>query len=141
MKKWSRPQCAAALVAWSIVSIVLVWVDAPTWLRLPIVGVFSLIGFGLVVVLALRIRSVPLGFAITIAVGVSCLILCSETVLYTRGFSAMRTLLLQSVLLWIVAVWVARREIAAWNREHEAMDRLLRRQRTEAQDSAGGARS
>ncbi len=141
MKPWSRPQCAAALVAWSIVSIVLVWVDAPSWLRLPIVGVFSLTGFGLVVVLALRIRSVPLGFAVTIAVGVSCLILCSEVVLYTRGFSSMRTLLLQSVLVWIVAVWVARREISAWNREHHVMGRVMRRQRNSAADSAGGASS
>lgn len=90
-----RIRLAYVLIGWSTLSLILVMIDAPTWLRLPIVGLYSLIGVGAAVVLALGIPLDRLALGLAIATGLSSLILFSELVMYTYRFSALLTLVLQ----------------------------------------------
>lgn len=105
-------QVAWATAIWGPVSIVLVLVGAPMWLRLPVVGLFSLIGFGLVVVVSLRIESPALALTVGIGAGFAALIVSSLMFLYTGGFSALGPLIVEAAGCWVLAALILSREEA-----------------------------
>lgn len=110
MKHFSLVSSAWALIIWSVVSIALVLISAPVWLRLPIVGLFALLAVGFATVLVLEIRQVPLAIGIVIASGLASLILASEVVLYAGTWSPLRALVLQALLVISLCSYVAIRE-------------------------------
>lgn len=102
---------AWALIAWALVSVALTAIAAPVWLRLPVVGLFALLGVGLAAVLALQIRQLALGLGIAIATGFASLILASEAVLYAGTWSPLRALSLQAAVVIALSGYVAIREM------------------------------
>ncbi|MEI6623477.1 MAG: hypothetical protein WCP28_16395 [Actinomycetes bacterium] len=90
---------AWALIIWSAVAILLAVTSAPVWVRLPVVGPFTLLAVGLAAVLVIGIRQPGLALAVAISVGLSSLILTSEIVLYAGTWSPLRALILQVVLV------------------------------------------
>ncbi|MDZ7577869.1 MAG: hypothetical protein U0904_06825 [Candidatus Nanopelagicales bacterium] len=112
MSAESTQRAALALVMWAAVSVLLVVMQAPVWLRMPVVGLFSLLGVGFATLLVVRIRTVALAIAVVVSVGLASLILCSLIVLYARESSGLGTLVLQAVIVWATSVWVLRRGAA-----------------------------
>lgn len=98
------------LPAWAAVAVLLVEFETPWWVRLPVVGLFSLLGVGLTVVLVLRISQPAIAIAITISVGFSSLILASLIPLWLFGASALGTLAVQSTVVWVLAAGALRDE-------------------------------
>lgn len=98
------------VIVWGPLSIMLVLVNAPTWIRLPVVGLFTLFGVGLAAVLLLRIETIALMLSIMISVGVASLIVVSLIFLYVDQFSAFGTLVVEASAAWIMAALILRRE-------------------------------
>lgn len=105
-----RTQVAWLIVVWGPLSIVLVLLNAPAWLRLPLVGTFTVLGVGIAAVLVLRITDIALLLSVMISVGVSTLIVVSLVFLYVSSFSSFGTLVVQAVLAWGLAALVLYRE-------------------------------
>lgn len=98
-------RAAWASAAWGPLSIILFVIDAPVWLRLPVVGLFCLLGVGVAAVLLLEIRTAALAIAVGVPVGIAALIVSSLAMLYTRGFSASGTLVMEAALSWALSAW------------------------------------
>ncbi len=109
----SVARIAWALTIWGSLSILLILVDAPVWLRLPIVGLFSVLGVGCAAVLALRIRSAALAVGTAVATGLASLMACSLITLYAGDTSGFGTLVIQAAIVWGLSAWVLRRETSS----------------------------
>jgi len=106
----TRSSALRVLPGWAAVALLLVEFETPWWVRLPVVGLFSLLGVGLAVVLVLRISQPAIAIAITISVGFSSLIVASLVPLLLFGASALGTLAIQSMVVWVLAAGALRDE-------------------------------
>lgn len=108
MIRVTRSSALSVLPAWATIAVLLVQFDAPSWVRLPVVGTFSLLGVGLTVTLILRITQLAIAISVTVAVGLSSLILASLVPLWLFRESAAGTLVIQAGAVWVLVVWALR---------------------------------